>query len=65
MEVAGNEKLWEMKLQKENKDGGTQLNIDELGNKSELINEIFNEFESLEVRQHKASWKAETRKHEL
>ena len=65
METAGNEQLQEMKLQKENKDGGTQLNVDELGNKSELINEIFNKSESLEVRQHKASWKTQTWKHEL
>ena len=54
-----------MKTAEGKKDGGTQLNVDELGNESELTNEIFNESESLKVRQHKASWKAETWKHEL
>ena len=40
-----------MKTAEGKKDGGTQLNVDELGNESELTNEIFNESESLKARQ--------------
>ena len=54
-----------MKTSEGKKDSGTQLIVDELGNESELTNKIVNESESLKVRQHKATWKAETWKYEL